>query len=75
MRADPGALRVDRTGDARASARAAVHGRLPGVGFNHEGEPACDATTFDAWATNDFADLRFEFVGITALVRTGCSMG
>ena len=57
--------------EAHASARAAVHGRLPGVGFNHEGEPACDATTFDAWAIDDFADLRFEF---SLLLSTGCTI-
>lgn len=30
------------------------------MGFNHEGEPACDGATFDAWADADFANLRFE---------------
>eukprot|EP01043_Picozoa_sp_COSAG02_P031362 COSAG02_NODE_2043_length_10026_cov_10.550217_7_plen_43_part_00 len=37
-----------------------MHCELPGVAFNHEGEPACDAATFDTWANADFAKLRFD---------------
>ena len=54
--AEPGSLRIDTVEGARASARGAVHSRLPGVAFNHESEPACDE--FDAWAAKDFAELR-----------------
>ena len=59
LHTDPGALRIDTVDQQWTSARAPVHCRLPGVAFNHEGEPVCDAATFKAWAKDDFADLRY----------------
>ena len=38
--------------------RAAVHRNLPGVAFNHEGQPVCSAEEFDEWCKDEFASLR-----------------
>ena len=68
---DPGSLRIDTVktdedyssiaGGTRSvglTARAAVHTVLPGVCFNHEGEPVATAVEFQAWVADDFRRLR-----------------